>query len=85
MFYLIDHGKVNVQVDTEGQVKQLTTIGAGGYFGELALLNEEPRAASVIALEKTEIYRLNKTDFLAVIKNSPELGDEIRNMYMLYG
>ena len=85
MFYLIDHGKVNVQVDTEGQVKQLTTIGAGGYFGELALLNEEPRAASVIALEKTEIYRLNKTDFLAVIKNSPELGDEIRNMYMLSG
>jgi len=47
--YFVEEGKVNVFVTKNGAQKQISTIEVGGYFGELALLTKNKRAATVIA------------------------------------
>src|SRR5207237_6559833 len=48
--YFVESGKVKViRKDEKGKEKELTTISKGGYFGELALLTNKPRAATIIA------------------------------------
>jgi len=84
-FYMIDHGVAKVLVEKDGVSNEVVKLGFGQSFGELALLNNEPRAATVIANEEMTVYRLNKADFLSVIENAPALGDEIRNNYMHAG
>ncbi len=59
-FYLIESGNASVHKSDEGQV---ATLGKGDYFGELALLNDAPRAASVVARSKIKVAFLGKTGF----------------------
>ena len=47
------------------------------FFGELALLDEEPRSASAIAQCPSKLIRVFRTDLLTLIKRSPELGNKI--------
>lgn len=84
-FYLIDRGTARVEIEENGVKKTVTTLGPGDSFGELALLNNEPRAATVIANEEIGTYSLSKEDFLSIIDNPPSLGEEIRNIYMQSG
>jgi len=46
------------------------TVGDGGAFGELALLNDKPRAATIITLEDTHFAVLEKSDFKRVMEKS---------------
>ncbi|MFZ2960050.1 MAG: cyclic nucleotide-binding domain-containing protein [Candidatus Ozemobacteraceae bacterium] len=50
--------------------KILTHLKLGEYFGEMSLLTEEPRTASAIALAETEIIKIKKEDFHALLKSS---------------
>jgi len=60
-FYILEDGVAEVyRKDTEGCVK---TYGKGDYFGELALLNNAPRAASVIAKTNSKAAQLGKDGF----------------------
>ena len=43
--------------------RQIATLGAGQVFGEMALLSDEPRVATVRAIEDLETYSLGKKDF----------------------
>ena len=57
--YLIQSGKVDVIVSNEdGKKMILTTLMKGDHFGELSLIDGEPRSATVIALEKSEFIVL---------------------------
>ena len=47
------------------------------FFGELALLDEEPRSASAIAQCPSKLIGFFRTDLLTLIKRSPELGNKI--------
>ena len=77
-FYLIRRGVVDV-TRTEGtQTEPLNSLGEGAFFGEAALLTGEPRNATVIAREDTEVYTLNKEDFQAVVKASASFEEELR-------
>ena len=58
--YIVHSGKLEVLVD--GQ--PVTQLGSQDYFGEAALIREQPRNATVRCLEDSELYSLNKTDFL---------------------
>jgi MFS family permease len=61
-FYIVDSGTVRVGLD-EGEAQ----IGAGGYFGEIALLRDVPRTATVTAATATRLYGLERADFLAAV------------------
>jgi len=61
-FYIIEQGTAETKKRSEGN-KVLKTYTKGDYFGELALLNDAPRAASVIAKDKVKVATLGKEGF----------------------
>jgi CRP-like cAMP-binding protein len=62
-FYVIESGRVQVLVSSDGQERVITERGPGEYVGEIALLLEMPRTASVRTLEPTSLLALHKADF----------------------
>lgn len=72
--YFIDNGKVRVFVtDETGKQLTLDTLGTGEYFGELSLLDEASRSASVITLERSEMSMINKNDFTTILTRQPKI------------
>jgi CRP-like cAMP-binding protein len=72
--FLIRSGQVKVAVIAEdGREVILSILGAGGVFGEMALLDDEPRSAHVIAMADTNLLQLRREDFRARLRASPEL------------
>lgn len=70
--FIIKSGIVQIFCDDgKGGKKVLTHLKLGEYFGEMALLTEEPRTASAIALAETEVIRLKKDSFHNLLKTSP--------------
>jgi len=78
LFYLIRSGSVDVVVQEDNQEKKLAELQQGQYFGEAALITEEPRNASVVAREKSLFYALGKDDFRAVLEQSATFEEELR-------
>lgn len=74
-FYIILTGSVEVFV--EKIHKYLTTLEAGKFFGELALLLGIPRTATVRAIEDTMLFVINKKSFEKLLKEQPELSEVI--------
>jgi CRP/FNR family cyclic AMP-dependent transcriptional regulator len=69
--YLIKEGKVNVTVtNEEGREMILSTLQQFDNFGELSLLDDNPRSANVITLEKCEFIILHKQDFIHLLKHN---------------
>lgn len=72
--YFIDSGKVRVFVsDDQGKELILNTMGEGEYFGELSLLDDETRSASVITTEKATFSIIYKDDFSDALMKNPAL------------
>lgn len=72
--FLIRSGQVKVSVVAEdGREVILSVLGPGSFFGELALLDDEPRSAHVIAMEDTLLLQLHREDLRGRLKLSPEL------------
>jgi len=68
--FLISSGKVEV-VRGEGQV--LNTLGAGDFFGEMALFEGFPRSATVRAAEDTACLAMTRWDFRAELNQNAEV------------
>ena len=72
-FTLILSGRLKVFLNDEaGREVVLTIEEAGSTFGEIALLDEEPRSASVAAIEHCELFAFSKDDLLALLKQNPD-------------
>ncbi len=69
--------KGSVQVIDEEQQSALKTLSAGDIFGEMALIQESRRNATLQTLDFCELYRLDKADFKAVIDTHPEIASKI--------
>jgi CRP-like cAMP-binding protein len=67
--YVVVAGRVGV----ERGGARVAEIGAGECVGELAALDWEPRSATVVALEDTELIRLERDDLLDLLGDHPEL------------
>jgi CRP/FNR family cyclic AMP-dependent transcriptional regulator len=73
-FFVIVKGSVEVvQGLGDSQERQLATLQAGDFFGELSLLDGYPCSASVRALEDSECLVLSRSDFLAELRQSPQM------------
>ncbi|MCE5269840.1 ATP-binding cassette domain-containing protein [bacterium] len=80
-FYLIRQGRVEIITESGGARKVLASLGTGDFFGELALLKDVPRAASVVAVEKLEVYTLSKDKFIELVKRSSSFEEHLKKSY----
>lgn len=71
--YIIESGRVRVfSNNEEGKEFILATMGPGEYFGELALIDNGPRSASVLTLETCVFLTISKEDLTAWLMQRPE-------------
>jgi CRP/FNR family cyclic AMP-dependent transcriptional regulator len=71
-FFLILSGRAEVFKGAESpNPRVISTLGAGDFFGEMALLDGYMRSASVRAVEDTKCLVLSRWDFLAELRTSP--------------
>ena len=72
--HIIVSGRAQVSVtDTKGNMVIFAILRPGEYFGEMGLLDEHPRSASVMARETCEVLTLGKEAFNACLKENVEL------------
>ena len=68
IFCLIREGQVKVtMISPEGKEIILSLLGPGDFFGEMALLDDEPRSATVVATETLELVTIWRNDFLQIL------------------
>jgi CRP-like cAMP-binding protein len=68
-FFVIESGSAKVTVHGE----ERTTLGPGSYFGEVALIDDGPRTATVTAESDVKAHVLVAWDFRPMVKEDPEL------------
>jgi len=76
MFFILE-GAVSVEKktsETGAATKTLTTLGAGDYFGEMALFDQQPRSASAVAGGETRVALLPKAAFDALLERDSVAG-----------
>lgn len=70
--YLVESGKLKVCLSNQNDDEIILSIlKEGSFFGEMALLEEKPRSASVIALQATWLYELSRESFLRFVESRP--------------
>ena len=70
MLYILVGGLVKITLPSEeGHEAVLALVGAGEMFGELALLDGQPRSASAVAMETSEALTIRREDFLEFLKD----------------
>jgi len=77
-FFVIHEGSVEVSVESLFGRDTLNTMGAGEFFGELALLLDQLRSADVVCLEETFCYMMDRESFIRLIEKNPEIGDLVK-------
>jgi len=72
--YVILSGKVKVLIpDDQGREVILSVMGPQDFFGEMGILDDQPRSASVLTLEPCEMLRLSKAGFINCLKENAEV------------
>jgi ATP-binding cassette subfamily B protein len=72
-FYIIHFGQVEVLLNSHGTKRLINILDEGAFFGEISLLTEEPRTASIRARFPTECYVLTKTAFSLLLEQEPRI------------
>ncbi len=75
--YIIKSGMVRIY--NEGQ--ELANLGEGDFFGEMALIEDQPRNAAAETLSDCEIFVLNKEDFAVLLQKSPDIARKVEEAY----
>jgi CRP/FNR family transcriptional regulator, cyclic AMP receptor protein len=72
-FFVIIEGRVSVTKD--GQ--EVRTLGPGEFFGEIALLEDTPRTATVAATTPLRFFVLTRQAFRSMLANQPEIEEKV--------
>jgi putative ABC transport system ATP-binding protein len=80
-FYIVLSGRVDVEIEKDGARATVSHLGPGNFFGELALLHDQPRAATVRAAGPVDLLTLDKAQFLDVVNSSPTFEEQLKRIY----
>jgi len=72
-FYLIIEGRVDVYKHLEGQRLFINQLAAGAHFGDIALLLDLPRTATIITAEPSVLLEIDRAIFAQLLKTHPEI------------
>jgi CRP-like cAMP-binding protein len=75
--YIVHSGRVLIFHETGGRENVLDSIRSGGYFGEMAIVDEQPRSASARTSEDTVLLVLHKNDFRTAVNDYPDIAFEV--------
>jgi Predicted membrane protein len=76
--YLIERGKVRICVQAkDGQEVTLAELGRGDFFGEMALLDGDPRSADAVVAEDAKLALLSREHFLSFMRKTPDVALEM--------
>jgi putative ABC transport system ATP-binding protein len=80
-FYLIKRGVVDVIVNRgRPNEAKVATLSKGQFFGEMALLRDAPRNATVVAVQEVDLYTLDKPHFQAALASSEPFRKELEKI-----
>jgi CRP/FNR family transcriptional regulator, cyclic AMP receptor protein len=72
-FLIVLEGEVDVLIDG----KTVATRGAGDYFGEISLLDDRPRVATVVAKTPVSVEVIGRREFKALINDQPDIAHQL--------
>ena len=72
-FYLIQSGQVQLVKCVKGSKKNLDILMPGEFFGEMAILENSPRSATCVAIDRVEVLEFNKENFEILITGNPQI------------
>jgi lysophospholipid hydrolase len=76
--FVVVHGSLEVVVaNRDGRTRLVDVLGPGASVGEMALLTDEPRSATVRAIRDSELVRISKQDFLRLLDEHPRTAVEL--------
>jgi CRP/FNR family cyclic AMP-dependent transcriptional regulator len=75
--YLVMAGRVEISRVHEGSRQLVSELGAGSFFGDLALLDNSPRSARARAIDACEMAVFFRDDFLALMETDAVIGYKI--------
>lgn len=79
--YLLARGSAGVYLTVDGaSPERVATLHSPDFFGEMALLTGDKRSATVVALEDSECYRLDREAFQGLIRHRPEIANHISDV-----
>ena len=73
LMYLVQDGEVEVLQDLGGHENQVAVLERGDFFGEMAVLEEEPRTHSVRALSTAKLIKIDRTGFQSMLTRNAEI------------
>ncbi len=75
--YLLASGQIEIVVEQRGREWRVNALNEGDFFGEMALLADEPRAATARATMPTVLYSLSRADLLSLLERYPHARDAV--------
>jgi len=78
--FVLHNGRVQVQVSDNGHLRPVAVLNEGDFFGEMALLTGEPRAAHVVALEETEVLEIGHDAMKKLFDTNPDLVESLSHI-----
>lgn len=72
-FYLIQTGRIKISKVVKDKEKTMDILGVGDIFGEMAILEEQPRSATASAIEPVTVLHFDRDNFVSMMMSQPQL------------
>ncbi len=73
-FYIIQYGSVSIdQIDEDSKKFEVATYGTGSHFGEMPLLDDEPRSANATAVSNCDLIRIGYASMIELLDANPQI------------
>ncbi|NCN04852.1 MAG: Crp/Fnr family transcriptional regulator [Spirochaetales bacterium] len=80
-FYLIQEGQVRISKIMGGIEKTIDVLQPGEIFGEMAILEEAPRSANAMAVDKVKVLQFNRANFEILMGGNPQIALKLLKLF----
>ncbi len=80
-FYLIQEGQVKITKTVGSSIKTLDVLESGDIFGEMAILEEQPRSATAVCINEVRALNFNRANFELLMTKNPQLALRVLTIF----